>query len=134
MDVREDIFVTQLTQRGVEVMEPEPYIEKDWITKAGVRAVVLNTGHRCGYIEVKEDSPLCNVHYNNICMEVHGGLTYSARDSRYLPTKGWWLGFDCAHLGDATAWCNRGVLRSLDYCVNECESMATQLVKLEGEM
>jgi hypothetical protein len=39
------------------------------------------------------------------------------------------VGFDCAHAGDATRYFPaEGVLRSLDYCIEECESLASQLM------
>jgi len=61
-----------------------------------------------------------------------------------------WYGFDCAHLGDARDiklmdekhkacydeiehefWFDEGVVRSLDYCITECENLAIQLRQLE---
>lgn len=41
-------------------------IEKDWYTKAGLRAIVVMTemGHRCGYVGVAKDHPLYGVEYN----------------------------------------------------------------------
>lgn len=95
-------------------------IEKEWVTKNGHNAKILflEMGHRCGYVEVKENSFLYlkeySYHYfdidnlteeilkniekykaiNNI--EVHGGLTYSGR----LINNSYWFGFDCAHYMD----------------------------------
>lgn len=80
-----------------------------------------------------------------IVFDVHGGLTYSGGDGGY-PAEGsglWWFGFDCAHSGDRPSdeyleslseerryWEERtdGVYRTLDYCVAECESLASQIV------
>ncbi len=45
-------------------------VEKDWVTKSGLRAVVLmcihsgRESHRCGYVEVKAGHPLHEVDYN----------------------------------------------------------------------
>ena len=41
-------------------------IEKDWMTTAGLRAVVIMTdhGHRCGYVGVPSDHPLHGVGYS----------------------------------------------------------------------
>lgn len=33
-------------------------------------------------------------------VEVHGGLTFSGRGLAGVDEEGWWIGFDCAHLGD----------------------------------
>lgn len=117
--------------------------EKEWTTEAGLKAIVIATpmGHRCGYVSVPAEHPLCGKHYNDVAVEVHGGLTYSdERDGL------WWFGYDCAHLGDAKDielmddgykkayinWplLNEGTIRTLGFCVAECEALAKQL----GEM
>jgi len=114
-------------------------IEKEWTTKAGLKAAVIATdmGHRCGYVSVPKDHPWHGKTYDEAALDVHGGLTYAGmRDDL------WWFGYDCAHLGDArdpelmreelkaimSAFSgDKGEIRSLDFCVNECESMAWQL-------
>lgn len=76
----------------------------------------------------------------DVVFNVHGGLTFSGRrdsiadvDSAY-----WFFGFDCAHAGDAPdpayaplseryGWTG-GVVRSLPYVEQECESLAEQLI------
>lgn len=84
--------------------------------------------------------------------DVHGGLTYSGNDSGY-PAKSdglWWFGFDCGHSGDRASdeylaaqrkkypehqilWLAEGVHRTLEYCVDECESLAAQMVSRVAE-
>lgn len=79
-----------------------------------------NNQHRCGYIKVLPGHPWfgkgyscdCDDHYSNpdaACKrlesaEVHGGITFAAH-GKACPTHGeeaeWWVGFDCAHSGDA---------------------------------
>lgn len=55
-------------------------------------------GFRCGYARV----PNCHPWFgksdgdNYLSVDVHGGITYGT-----LCTDGWWVGFDCAHHGDA---------------------------------
>ena len=45
---------------------PKPEVEKDWTTKAGLRAVcVWYDGHRCGYVEVPEGHLLFDVEYGD---------------------------------------------------------------------
>lgn len=81
---------------------------------------------------------------------VHGGITYSSGENDYpVPSDGlWWFGYDCNHLGDSPSyevvqarrdqypyqpfmWGNTdGAFRDLDYCINECESLAQQIVDL----
>lgn len=71
---------------------------------------------------------------------VHGGITYSsskAGDDYPLKTDdGWWYGFDCNHCDDGyikpNPWFSsllneRGVPRTHEYVVAECESLASQL-------
>jgi hypothetical protein len=75
--------------------------------------------------------------------DVHGGITYNGRCETY-PTnhnrdngvKGqlWWFGYDCAHLGDKTLYSFDGEERTLDYCFEECESLAEQLKKYESSL
>jgi hypothetical protein len=125
-------------------------IEKDWITAAGLRAVIVATpmGHRCGYVGV----PLGHVHYGKFYddmpheIEVHGGLTYSSNDNNYpVESDLYWFGYDCAHLGDKkdpALMSDRykevysvmldllrmdEVVRDLPFCINECENLAIQL-------
>ena len=126
-------------------------VEKDWITSAGLRAVVIMTelGHRCGYVGVPSEHKLFGVDYDEVDVEVHGGLTYSSGISEYPveDSKLWWLGYDCAHLGDQVVpeyiaaqkekypdksfmWRDdMGIHRTLAYCERECESLAEQLMK-----
>jgi hypothetical protein len=117
--------------------------EKEWVTEAGLKAQVVATpmGHRCGYVSVPAEHPMYEKHYDDVAVDVHGGLTYADRHDG-----SWWLGYDCAHLGDArdpelmsdkykeafSHWSNftEGTIRTLDFCVAECESLAKQL----GEM
>lgn len=104
-------------------------IEKDWVTRSGLRAVILviewtdgNPHHRCGYVEVPEDHKAFGKSYYTSTfdecgnkreiglieqqingIEIHGGLTYSssvAGESYPASGSGWWFGFDCIHLGD----------------------------------
>ena len=73
-----------------------------------------------------------------LCLHVHGGLTFSGDGGGKYPVKvdtpTWWFGYDCAHLGDAREpWSEYsdifgdGVVRTLEYCIGECESLAEQL-------
>jgi hypothetical protein len=115
-------------------------IEKEWTTKAGLKAEVIahDMGHRCGYVSVPTDHPWHNKGYNDVDLDVHGGLTYAGmRDGN------WWFGYDCAHHGDARdpelmsdeykamlitlLNFDGDTIKTLDFCVNECESMAWQL-------
>jgi len=52
-------------------------------------------GHYCGYVEVPKDHPAHGLSYDEIDVDVHGGLTYGQ-----VSDNGTIFGFDCAHVGD----------------------------------
>lgn len=66
-------------------------------------------GFFCGYIRIPDThSWQAIVDYNDIPLEVHGGVTFADRitkdDDRFKGqpfTSGYWVGWDYAHLGDA---------------------------------
>jgi hypothetical protein len=95
-------------------------------------------GHRCGYVTVPEGHPCAGKDYNELDVDVHGGLTY-AFDNQF--------GFDCAHFYDAKdhalmsdeyrkiyeKWPRLdegGTIKTLEFCVAECEKLAAQLKEL----
>lgn len=65
-------------------------------------------GNWCGYVGVPPSHPAYEADYEDVDARAHGGLTYARRcegDICHTPREGesddvWWLGFDCAHLGD----------------------------------
>jgi hypothetical protein len=82
--------------------------------------------------------------------DVHGGITYAdgGVGSKYpIESDLWWFGYDCAHAGDANdlsaienekvreiemQYPRYGVVRTLDYCIDECKSLAEQLNKISA--
>jgi hypothetical protein len=167
------MVLTLLRWREIKMFE----IEKDWISKDGLRCVVIMTDmkYRCGYVGVNKLHPLYNRPYAStiptiltkqwnklkqgtvgkrgvidlfcldidhprvgILFDVHGGITYSGSNNYPIKSDLWWFGYDCAHLGDApeltrisgelrSLYSGYGTVRSLEYCINECESLASQL-------
>lgn len=120
-------------------------IEKIWVTEAGLPALVIwaNDSHRCGYVELTEDSifyGMTNQHEVHVILQksiddldVHGGVTFF--DTPYwtearTAESNFFVGFDCAHSGDATSYSKDGVLRSLEFCVEQCEDLAKQLMSV----
>jgi hypothetical protein len=115
-------------------------IEKQWTTSAGYEAEVLAMpmGHRCGYVTVPDGHPCEGKDYDELDVEVHGGLTFG---------DGAKFGFDCAHFYDAKdpelisdeyrkiyerwpRFDESGTVRTLEFCVAECERLAAQLKEL----
>ena len=114
-----------LGQGGVGVSD----LIKDWVTKAGYRAVIVKHnsrygGYHCGYVSIPPIHPLFGIDYIDMEFDpdVHGGITYSGDRGE----KGtWWYGFDCDHLYDTILQCNE------PYVVRECERLAKQLRDIE---
>jgi hypothetical protein len=84
----------------------KPYkIEKEWIHKGLHCAVVMArpAAHRCGYVRVPPSHPAFQQKYDEIDVNVHGGLTFSELEPciEHPDGQGWWLGFDCAHYYDS---------------------------------
>jgi len=92
--------------------------EKEWVTRAGLKARVIlyNNKYRCGYVCVPSWSKLNKVNYDDVDVDVHGGLTFSD-----WQCDDWAFGFDCDHMNDSLE------KQTLQYCINECESLAVQL-------
>lgn len=120
-------------------------LEKEWTTQAGLLACVVfsNNSHRCGYVHVSESSPYFYQSRGNPiipdvdCLDVHGGVTYEG-DGEHLPlscmpSTGYFVGFDCAHAEDATLYFASGIFRTLDYCIDQCEKLAAQLMLITIE-
>jgi len=120
-------------------------LKADFITEAGYRAVVLlvHNSHHCGYVGIPKEHPLFDKGYSEGeypntpegMFAVHGGITYSGGHHGYPIADDkelWWLGFDCAHLGDATLGKHSfneeyAVFRDVPYVTAECEKLALQL-------
>ncbi len=89
-------------------------------------------GYRCGYVCIPVGHPWHHLGYDNIQADCHGGLTYADSDSE---TDDYWIGFDCAHSGDAQDptlgarymdhWTG-GEIRSQEYVEQECRSLCEQ--------
>lgn len=86
----------------------------------------------------------------DIVFNVHGGITFSGEGRAGFPLmmkNVWWYGFDCAHAGDAPDLdrikdpslreimerhpIESDVIRTLEYCIEECERLADQLKWVE---
>lgn len=98
-------------------------------------------GYRCGYVRVPAGHPWHGRDYDGIgpYPDVHGGLTFAEADTdcgKGGEDNAWWLGFDCAHAGDApdpglpgyyAAMAERyGIVRTTEYVAEECRSLARQ--------
>ena len=94
--------------------------------------------HLCGYVGIPNNHPLWGKNYNDVDVQVHGGLTFSEADDDDKLT--WWFGFDCAHAGDISPELlislididrytpdRTEVYRTWDYVENEVRELVRQL-------
>jgi hypothetical protein len=60
----------------------------------------------CGYVGLPKSHPAAGKDYDDIEVDVHGGLTFAKegndKDARWPDNNLYWVGFDCAHAGDYT--------------------------------
>lgn len=111
-----------------EIIDKSGWGDGPWQTEAdkvqytdaatGFPALVVrshHTGALCGYVGVGPDHPAYGKPYDDVHVDVHGGLTFAdhchefegseLRGICHTVEDGesddiWWLGFDCGHLGD----------------------------------
>lgn len=84
------------TKRIIEVLDSG--------TCNGYNYYILNLGtHPTAYVEIPKNHKFYRKHYDEISIDVHGGLTYS-KDKLFLGKENkensWFIGWDYAHLGD----------------------------------
>ena len=81
-------------------------------------------GYGNGYIGVPPEHPWFNRSYNDIDVDVHGGLTYSDDHAPGLEPDGyWWIGFDTNHYQDNKYNCDEA------YVQNEVLALAEQAIR-----
>ncbi|WP_178914064.1 hypothetical protein [Furfurilactobacillus rossiae] len=98
-------------------------------------------GHLCGYVELPSKHPYYGSDYEDIPVDVHGGLTYAMQNEEY-----WEIGFDCAHLGDIIPglidhisalpnehyWTIQDVEHELYKLVDQLDRLQPRKIKLEN--
>lgn len=124
--------------------------------KTGLPCLIRRSsmGFLCGYVGVPPGHPWYGKGYDEVDVNVHGGLTYAEACSEgepeysicHVPSEGepdhvWWLGFDCGHLEDKSDislsrdfraeygldWMSRGVYRDVPYVRSQIRSLAEQI-------
>jgi hypothetical protein len=113
---------------------------------AGFSCFILRNhgGAWCGYVGVPSTHPSYGKDYNDVNVDVHGGLTYADKCSPpicHIPEPGmsddvWWLGFDTAHYMDVTpsrdyTFHDDGEYRNVEYVTNETKYLAEQLKEIK---
>lgn len=115
---------------------------KTWVTAVGLRAAAVRhdqLGHWCGYVAVPQIYKDCGNDYNDLDIDVHGGLTYGRDCLPMAPPDGvnYWYGFDCSHAGDITPYTPiqqpNATYKDINFVTAECEYMAQQFVQRHKE-
>jgi hypothetical protein len=81
-------------------------------------------GHWCGYVDM-----LIEANIDIGAIKVHGGVTFDeiCEDGARR------IGFNCAHCWDIVPFrpisYSNGVYRNLEYVINECKSIADQIIE-----
>ena len=74
---------------------PKEATAKQW-TAHGLECAIARGSALCGYVRVSADHPDAKLDYDDVDVDVHGGLTFRCK----TPDGGAWFGFDCAHVSD----------------------------------
>lgn len=114
------------------IKEKKSITEKKWQSHGfKCKVIFVRRSHRCGYVGIPKGHVAYDKDYDDLPIEVHGGLTYGQIGEDGLN----WFGFDCAHLGDKTkddfpSLEENEHFWTLEEVVKETEQMAQQFSKL----
>lgn len=104
---------------------------------------VRGMGHLCGYVRIMRNHPAYGKDTHQMHVDVHGGVTFARRapHKRWM-RRGYWVGFDCAHLydlipvyqspalqkllGESNTF-SVGTYRDMEFVYLEVQSLALQL-------
>ena len=153
----ETLEYTTIDKSSWKYAQNEPD-KKQWQHENGLACLIVRNpipgfGFLCGYVGVPENHIYYRKHYNEVDVEVHGGLTFSdfcherEDNSRGIchisDEKVWWLGFDCGHSDDISPSPNPyklpfelqheygGSYKDFDYVTNEINNLAEQFGKIK---
>lgn len=128
----------------ITTLHPEVLLAKGIAYGYEWEVVSNRMGYRCGYVRVPPGHPWHGKDYDAVdpYPEVHGGLTFAEPDTdcgKGGADNAWWVGFDCAHLGDAPdpdlpgseVMLRHGIdlggtVKSTEYVSEECRNLARQ--------
>ena len=102
--------------------------EKEW-KHSGLKCYIMKVEyesgsyHRCGYVVIPKNHVCYGLNYNDIPINVHGGLTYGTDNT---------FGFDTGHWGDIQSdeSSEKGHFWTLEEMVKETNKMARQFSKI----
>ena len=116
---------------------------KEW-EAYGFKCLVLDSPFQSfnGYVALTKKHPCYGLDYDDIPVNVHGGLTYADYGGEEIKEEGvlwenpelYWIGFDTAHLGDWVGYApERGGKRwTIEMVAEETEQLAKQLQMIQN--
>jgi hypothetical protein len=146
--------------RGAWDDEPDKIQWED--KKTGLPCLIVRNaaGALCGYVGIPKEHPYFEKDYDDLDVQVHGGLTFADFCQPDAETHGichtvepgendrvWWLGFDCAHSGDTCPGYTQyrsaehpglfelkdyDTYRAVPYVKRQCAKLAAQLVEVKA--
>lgn len=126
-------FLSEMEYTDIECAhETHKVLAKGTYKGHDVIAVSLGS-HPCCYIRINEDEKCYGKDYNDIMIDCHGGLTFSDSIEKEHPffTKGYWVGWDFAHLGDAFSTLFNGKHWTTYELIEELREAVDSLIELQ---
>ena len=123
--------------------------KKQWTDAAtGFPCLIVRGPHGalCGYVGVTLSHPFFGKSYNDVDVEVHGGLTFADRCQPnrehgicHIVEQGenenvWWFGFDCAHSGDVSPWLLLKGLRNFGETYHDVAYVTRAITRLAKQL
>jgi hypothetical protein len=117
------------------------WLKKD-LPKSMLNSLAFDVGWGNGYVIVPKEHPIYKIHYDNINVDINGGLTFSRLvedliksnwkgfDNITIPEElknGWIVGFDTAHYGDTLERWSKEAVEA------ETERLKEQLINYKSE-
>lgn len=131
MKIKEMIYQKD---RKIELLYTEKYKNYQYY--------ILNLGtHPTAYVEISKGHKLYNKNYNDININVHGGLTYSDNELMGISSNNWYIGWDYAHCNDYCG-CEEympenirtyGKKWTTEEIIEECKNVIEQIIEFESK-
>ncbi len=106
----------------------------------GFSYFILSLGtHPTAYVRIPRSHKLYGKKYDDIDIDVHGGLTYSSNDLMDIETDDWFIGWDYAHVGDYAGYdeslpefmrSNNDKKWTVEEIIKDCESVIDQVINM----
>lgn len=99
-------------------------------------------GNWCGYVGLPKEHKYYEKGYNDIPVNVHGGITYARKcyppichnPEPGMPDDVYWVGFDTSHYDDLSPskHITLGTYKNMYYAIDETRNLAKQLSEIGG--